>query len=144
MLMRRSWERPRERDWAEVLGALPLFARLRKRQLLGLAKHAKVADYSPGEVIVQKGDRGDAFYLMLDGRASVRGKSRNLGPGDFFGEIALLDGGPRSTTVTATTGVRAMKLPRRAFVKALEEDPRIGLAIMEELAGRLRRFQEVT
>jgi hypothetical protein len=57
MLMRRSWERPRERDWAEVLGALPLFARFRKRQLLGLAKHAEVADYSPGEVIVQKGDR---------------------------------------------------------------------------------------
>jgi CRP/FNR family cyclic AMP-dependent transcriptional regulator len=139
--MRRSWERPRERDWAEVLGALPLFSRLGKRQLRGLAKVAKVADYSPGEVIVQKGERGDSFYLMLDGRARVRGTSRALGPGDFFGEIALLDGGPRSATVTATTGVRTMKLPRRAFVKALEEDPRIGLAIMEELAGRVRRLE---
>ena len=71
----------------------------------------------------------------------MRGTSRALGPGDFFGEIALLDGGPRSATVTATTGVRTMKLPRRAFVKALEEDPRIGLAIMEELAGRVRRLE---
>jgi CRP-like cAMP-binding protein len=140
--MRRSWERPKERDWAEVLGALPLFARLSKRQLRGLAKHAKVADYSPGEPIVQRGARGDSFYLMLEGRASVLGKSaRALGPGDFFGEIALLDGGPRSRTVKATTGVRTMRLPRRAFVKALEDDPRIGLAIMEELAGRLRRLE---
>jgi CRP-like cAMP-binding protein len=64
------------------------------------------------------------------------------GLGDFFGEIALLDGGPRSRTVTATTGVRAMKLPRRAFVKALEDDPRIGLAIMEELAGSLRQLEQ--
>jgi CRP-like cAMP-binding protein len=143
MLMRRSWERPKERDWAEVLGALPLFGRLSKRQLRGLAKLAKVDDYSPGEVIVQKGERGDSFYLMLDGRATVVGgrRRRTLGPGDFFGELALIDGGPRSATVKATTGVRTMKLPRRAFVKALGEDPRIGLAIMEELAARVRQLE---
>jgi CRP/FNR family cyclic AMP-dependent transcriptional regulator len=141
MLMRRSWDRPTERDWAEVIGALPLFAQLSKRQLRGLAKFARVEDHSPGEVIVQAGERGDSLYLVLEGRARVLGKSRELRPGDFFGEIALVDGEPRSTTITAVDRVRTMKLPRRSFLKAVEQDPKIGLAIMESLAQRVRRFE---
>jgi CRP-like cAMP-binding protein len=141
MLMRRSWERPTERDWAEVLGALPLFSRLRERQLRGIAKLAKVVDYLPNEVIVQAGERGDSFYLVLDGRARVLGRSRVLRSGDFFGEMALVDGGPRSATITATSAVRVMQLPRRAFLKALEQDPQIGLKIMEALAERVRRLE---
>src|SRR5215218_5576266 len=133
MLMRRSWERPTERDWADVLGALPLFSRMSKRQLRGLAKLAKVADYSPSEPIVQTGEQGDSLYLVLEGRARVAGKSRTLRAGDFFGEMALIDGGPRSATVTAIDDVRVMKLPRRAFLKALKQDPQIGVAIMETL-----------
>jgi CRP/FNR family cyclic AMP-dependent transcriptional regulator len=143
MLMRRSWERPTQRDWADVLGALPLFAGMGKRQVRGIAKHAQVVDYSLGEVIVRTGDPGDSFYLVLEGRARVSGRSRTLGPGDFFGEMALVDGVPRSATVTATTDVRAMKLPRGAFVRAIEEDPRIAFAIMAELAGRVRRLERV-
>src|SRR5262245_30461086 len=103
MLMRRSWERSTERDWAEVLAALPLFATMRKRQVRRLAKSVSVRDYEPGASIVQVGEAGDAFYLLLEGRAAVAGKSRVLRPGDFFGEMALLDGGPRSATITATT-----------------------------------------
>jgi CRP/FNR family transcriptional regulator, cyclic AMP receptor protein len=141
MFMRRSWDRPTQRDWADVLGVLPLFTRLNKRQLRNLAKLAKIEDYSPSEPIVQTGDQGDSFYLVLEGRAHVAGKSRTLGPADFFGEMALIDGGPRSATITATTQVRVMKLPRRAFLKALKQDPQIGLAIMETLAGRIRRVE---
>ena len=141
MFMRRSWERPTQRDWADVLGALPLFTRLNKRQLRNLAKLAKIEDYSPSEPIVQTGDQGESFYLVLEGRARVAGKSRTLGPGGFFGEMALIDGGPRSATITATTQVRVMKLPRQAFLKALKQDPQIGLAIMETLAGRIRRLE---
>jgi CRP/FNR family transcriptional regulator, cyclic AMP receptor protein len=141
MLMRRSWDRPTERDWADVLGALPLFQRLRTRQVRGIAKSAKVVDYSSGEPIVQAGDRGDSFYLVLEGRARVAGKSRTLKPGDFFGEMALIDGGPRSATITATSDVRVMKLSRPAFLKALKQDPQIGLAIMEALAGRVRQLE---
>jgi CRP/FNR family transcriptional regulator, cyclic AMP receptor protein len=141
MLMRRSWDRPTQRDWAEVIGALPLFSRLSKRQLRGLAKFARVEDHSPGEVIVQAGERGDSLYLVLEGRARVLGKSRELRPGDFFGEIALVDGEPRSTTISASDRVRTMKLPRRSFLKAVEQDPKIGLAIMESLAQRVRRFE---
>ena len=141
MFMRRSWERPTQRDWAAVLGALPLFSRLSKRQLRDLAKLAKVEDYSPTEPIVQKGEQGDSFYLVLEGRARVAGKSRTLRPGDFFGEMALLDGGPRSATISAIGAVRVMTVPRRAFLKTLKQDPRIGLAIMETLAGRVRRLE---
>lgn len=141
MLMRRSWERPTQADWAEVLGALPLFSGLRKRQLRGLARLAKVVDYSPREAIVQKGEDGDSFYLVLEGRVRVLEPSAELGPGDFFGEMALLDGRPRSATVTATDDVRVMQLPRKSFLKALEQDPQIGLAIMKTLAERLRRLE---
>ena len=144
MLMRRSWERPTQSDWTDVIGALPLFSGLSRRQLRALSRLADVADYSPGEVIVQTGDRGDSFYLMLEGRARVLGKSRVLRSADFFGEMALVDGGPRSATITATSAVRVMRLPRRAFLRALKQDPQIGLTIMETLAGRVRRLERAS
>ena len=141
MILRRSWERPTQNDWTEVLGALPLFSRLSRRQLRGIAKLAKIVDYAPAEIIVQAGERGDSFYLMLEGRARVLGRSRVLRSGDFFGEMALVDGGPRSATITAQSAVRVMMLPRQAFLRALKQDPQIGLAIMETLAGRVRRLE---
>jgi CRP/FNR family cyclic AMP-dependent transcriptional regulator len=141
MIMRRSWERPKQSDWTEVLGSLPLFSRLSGRQLRGIARLAKVVDYSPGEVMIQAGEPGDSFDLMLEGRARVLGRSRVLRSGDYFGEMALVDGGPRSATITATSAVRVMRLPRRAFLRALKQDPQIGLAIMETLARRVRRLE---
>ena len=140
-LVRRPWDRPTERDWAELLSALPLFSHVGKRRLRGIAKLARVADYPPGETIVRAGDKGESFYVVLEGRASVAGRSRTLGPGAYFGEIALIDGGPRSATVTAKTRTRVMELPRRAFMKALEQDARIALEIMEALAERVRRLE---
>jgi CRP/FNR family transcriptional regulator, cyclic AMP receptor protein len=71
----------------------------------------------------------------------VVGKSRVLRPGDFFGEMALIDGGPRSATIIAATQVRLMMLQRQTFLKALKQNPQIGLAIMETLAERVRRLE---
>lgn len=141
MLMRRSWERSSERDWAEVLGALPLFASMGTRQLRELARVASVRDYEQGANIVRVGEAGNSFYLLLEGRATVAGKPRGLGPGDYFGEMAILDGAPRSATITAATPVRAIRLPRGAFMKAIREDPRMALAIMATLAERVRRAE---
>ena len=141
MLMRRSWDRPTERDWADVLGAIPLFSTLPKRHVRSLAKLAKVVDYAPNETIVRAGEKGDSFYLVLEGKARVTKGSRVLGAGDFFGEMALLDGGERSTTITAVNSVRVMVLPRRGFVKAIGKDPQIALAIMTSLAERVRRLE---
>jgi CRP/FNR family transcriptional regulator, cyclic AMP receptor protein len=139
--MRRSWDRPTQRDWSEVISALPLFSRVPKRQIRALAKLAWVVDHAPGEVIVQAGEQGNSMYLMLEGRARVVGKSRILRPGDFFGEMALIDGGPRSATIIAASQVRVMMLQRRAFLKVLKQNPQIGLAIMETLAERVRRLE---
>jgi len=141
MLMRRSWDRPTQRDWSEVIGALPLFSRVPKRQVRAIAKLAWIVDHAPGEVIVQAGEQGNSMYLMLEGRARVVGRSRILRPGDFFGEMALIDGGPRSATIIAASQVRVMMLQRRAFLKALKQNPQIGLAIMEVLAERVRRLE---
>jgi CRP/FNR family transcriptional regulator, cyclic AMP receptor protein len=140
-VMKRSWESSSDRDWAEVLHALPLFSTMGKRQVQKLARVASVRDYEPDENLVRVGEPGDSFYVLLEGRASVAGKSRVLRPGDFFGEMALLDGGPRSATITATTPVRAIRLPRPSFTKAIEQDPRIGLCIMAVLAARVRRTE---
>src|SRR5215204_3123012 len=141
MLVRRSWDRPTQRDWSEVLGALPLFAGVPKRHVRAIAKLAWRVDHAPGEVIVQAGDRGNSMYLILEGRARVIGKSRVLRPGDFFGEMALIDGGPRSATIIATSQVRVMMVQRRAFLKLLKQNPQVGLAIMETLAKRVRRLE---
>jgi CRP-like cAMP-binding protein len=141
MLIRRSWDRPTQRDWSEVLGALPLFSGVPKRHVRAIAKLAWRVDRAPGEVIVQAGDRGNSLYLVLEGRARVVGKSRFLRPGDFFGEMALIDGGPRSATIIAASQVRLMMLQRQTFLKALEHNPQIGLAIMETLSERVRRLE---
>jgi len=82
------------------------------------------------------------MYLLLEGRARVLGKSRVLQPGDFFGEMALIDGGPRSATIIAASQVRLMMLQRKGFLKLLKQNPQIGLAIMETLAQRLRGLEQ--
>jgi CRP-like cAMP-binding protein len=142
MLIDRSWERPTTRDWENVLSALPLFSNLSTRQCRQVAKLAQFAWFAPGDVLVQAGEPGDAFYLIVSGKAKLGGPgARTLSTGDFFGEMALLDGEPRSATITATTELQAMILPRRAFVKVLEQEPRLALRVMAELAARVRRLE---
>jgi CRP-like cAMP-binding protein len=123
------------------MGALPIFSGVSKRHVRAIAKLAWPLDHAPGEVIVQAGDRGNSMYLMLEGRARVVGKSGVLRPGDFFGEMALIDGGPRTATIIAAGPVRTMMVQRRAFLKVLKQNPQIGLAIMETLAKRVRRLE---
>jgi CRP/FNR family cyclic AMP-dependent transcriptional regulator len=120
---------------------MPLFSGVPKRHVRSIAKLAWRVDHAPGEVIVQAGEQGNSLYLMLEGRARVVGKSRVLKPGDFFGEMALIDGGPRSATIIATSQVRVMMVQRRPFLEVLKQNPQIGLAIMETLAQRVRRLE---
>jgi CRP/FNR family transcriptional regulator, cyclic AMP receptor protein len=138
----RSWNRPTAKDWADVLARLPLFARVPKRHLRKIADLARFAEYADGDVVIQAGEPGDAFYLILSGRAKVLGRSRSLRAGDYFGEMALLDGEPRSTTVMAASELQTMKLPRRPFLKVLEQEPRIAVAMLTELSGRVRRLEK--
>lgn len=143
VLMRQSWERPTTRDWENVLRALPLFAKLSNRGLRRVAKLVQSVEFVPGDLVVQAGAPGEAFYLIVSGKAKVVGKpgARTLGAGDFFGEMALIDGEPRSATIVATTELQAMVLARRPFRRMLEQEPRLALTLMAELAARVRRLE---
>jgi CRP/FNR family cyclic AMP-dependent transcriptional regulator len=138
----RAWNRPTAKDWADVLARLPLFSRVSKRHLRKVAGLAELAEFAGGDIVIQAGEPGDAFYLIVSGRAKVLGKSRGLRAGDYFGEMALLDGEPRSTTVAAASELQTMKLRRRPFLKLLEQEPRIAIAMLAELSGRVRRLEK--
>ena len=142
-LLEQGQERPSASEWAEVLASLPLFSRLGKRQLRKLADLAEFKHFGDGDFVVTIGEPGDAFYLIVGGRAKVVGgrRSRTLGIGDYFGEMALLDGEPRSASVVAVNELQAMRLPRRAFTKFLEQEPTIAVAMLTELSARIRRLE---
>lgn len=129
------------RGWADVLGEIPLFAGLSKRQLNRIASVARTRRYARYTTIVRAGERGEAFYVILDGTVLVKppGKrSVKLGAGDWFGEMALLDGAPRTANVEAQTEVFVMLLGRSAFRKTIEAEPKIAVALLSTLAQRLR------
>jgi CRP-like cAMP-binding protein len=128
------------RDWVNVLAAVPLFESIPKRHLRKIAETATSARFEPQTPIVRKGERGETFFLILDGTARVASgaRAKRLGTGDFFGEMALLDGEVRSATVTAETPVHVMRISRRRFLPMLERDPKLAIAMLKALAGRLR------
>ena len=130
-------------DWAGVLASIPLFARIGNRRLRKIASLAQIQEFSPGTIVVETGQPSNAFYLILGGRAKVLGKSRRtLGIGDYFGEMGLIDGEPRSATIAAEGELQVMKLPRRPFLKLLNQEPQIATAMMAELAARIRTLEK--
>jgi CRP/FNR family transcriptional regulator, cyclic AMP receptor protein len=129
------------KEWINVLAEVPLFASLSARHLRHVAGLAKIRRFHDGAVMMRAGDPGDAMYVLLDGRATVRvSRSRAVGIeiGAFVGELALLDDGPRTATVVANGPVIALSVARTAFRKLLRSEPTITIAIAEELARRLR------
>jgi CRP/FNR family transcriptional regulator, cyclic AMP receptor protein len=131
-------------SWTNVLQTVPLFAGLNRRHVGKIAKAGRIARFHHGTEIVRAGEAGDAFYVVLDGDVTVkkpRGRGATVGVGGFFGDLSLLDGGPRSATVVARGDVVCFVLRRTAFAKVLRAEPAIAVAIMTELAGRLRRTE---
>ncbi len=143
-VLNRDWDRPSTSDWAAVLARLPLFANVGKRQLRRIAGLAEVREFAPGDPVVQKSDAADGFYLILGGRAKVvePPQARPLKTGDYFGEMALLDGEPRSATVVAVGELQTMRLPRRPFIRLLQQEPTIAIALLQELGKRVRRAEK--
>jgi CRP/FNR family transcriptional regulator, cyclic AMP receptor protein len=145
----RSSSRPVARASAKLLAEVPLFSGLSRRHLRRLAAVAEEVRFAPGRPIVQEGSRGNAFFVILDGEAKVTmaGATRTaarLGRGDFFGELAVLDGGPRTASVIALTRVVVARITRTQFRKVLRQEPDVALAILEEVSRRLRRQRSVT
>ena len=129
------------RGWEDTLAGIPLFAGLSKRQLNRIAESARTRRFPRYTKVVRAGDRGDAFFVILDGRAVVKAPGKRnvrLGPGDGFGELALLDGAPRTADVEAETALEVMAIGRSAFRKTLEAEPKVALSLLAVLAERLR------
>ena len=129
---------------ADVLAQVPLFAGLPRRHLKKLAERADEVPFDPGAHIVEVGDPGSAFFVIVAGEAKVVRKGRTLGrlqPGDFFGEISLLDGGPRTASVIAETPVDTVRIFKKTFDELLSEEPGVASQILVVLARRLREAE---
>ena len=98
---------------------------------------------APGETIISAGDPGNFLYVILGGEAKTvaRPAGRALRTGDYFGEVAMIDGRPRSATVVAASELQVMRLPSRSVVKLARRHPAIPLAMLENLTTRLRRLE---
>jgi CRP/FNR family transcriptional regulator, cyclic AMP receptor protein len=130
-----------QQDATSRLAKVPIFSECTKRELMIIGRAAKEVSHREGTVIAREGERGVGLFLILEGQCNVTigGKTKaKLGPGDFFGEVALLDGGPRTATVTAMTPVRLVGITGWVFRGLLMEHPTIALKTLEAVAGRLR------
>lgn len=131
----------------ERLQTVPLLEECTSRQLREVARITEVQEFPAGAVLTRAGEPGEEFFLIVDGSARVDvpgGKSARLAPGDFFGEMSLLDGGPRSATVTAETAIRVLMIKRRHFATLLREAPALTLKLCATLARRVRDLETRT
>jgi CRP-like cAMP-binding protein len=129
----------------DMLSSVPLFEGLSKRELDTIYRAAKETEFDAGHDIVEQGATGVGFHLILSGKADVMvgGRRRaSLGPGDFFGEMSLLDGGPRSATVRTASPVRTLALTSWAFLPLLDKMPSIARKMLVELSRRLRGLEK--
>ncbi len=128
---------------AEVLGMLrkvPIFSSLSDREVKGLAKSALGRSYPEGSTVVKQGEVGIGFYLILDGQVEVRRKGRRLatlGPGNFFGEMALFDQQPRTADVITMASTRCLVLSKFEFWGFVEGSAHMLRGMLEEMARRL-------
>ena len=135
------------KELVERLQTVPLFSACSARELAAVAQYLKEVDYPAGRPILREGHTAAALHVIVDGEAKVviGGRTRRrLGPGAFFGEIALLDRGPRSATVVAETPVRTLALSAWNFRGALKEHPNMAIKLLEEMARRVRATEPST
>jgi CRP-like cAMP-binding protein len=125
----------------DVLSTVPLFAGLSRRQLRKLVKHTEVDRYEPGALIVKEGGRTTTLFVVLEGSAKVRRGGRTIshrGPGEFFGEISMIDGRPRAASVIAETAMQCVVVPKDSVRRLVISEPRVAWSLLESLATRLR------
>ena len=129
----------------DALAQVPLFAGMPPRFLKRLADKMDEQRFMEGATIVRQGEPGDTFYVIIEGEAKVMdAKGRVLSrliPGDFFGEISLMDGGPRTATVVAETNMTALALSRKDFSALLQSEPKVTVGLLKHAAALLRRLE---
>jgi CRP/FNR family transcriptional regulator, cyclic AMP receptor protein len=130
----------RRNQKVELIRHAPLFAHVSKRQLEQIAQIADEIDLREGKEMTKQGSRGREFFVLLEGNADVKKNGRRinrLGPGDFFGEIALVSDTPRTASVIATSPVRALVITDRSFKRLMSDSPEIQERVLSALAARL-------
>lgn len=130
---------------AALLARVPLFAQCTPDEIAAIEAVAQEHAYDAGQIIVTQGTPGQAFYTVLAGRVEIIRDDRSLGafgPGDFFGEMSLLDSAPRSATITAIEPTTCLMLSSWDFKAVLERHPSIAIKLLEVLSRRLRVADE--
>jgi len=125
----------------EHLANVKMFSSLNKKELGLISKASDVVTVKPGKEIVAEGSHGHEFYLILSGTAVVKRGGRKiatLGAGDYFGELALLDRGPRSATIVAESALEVAIIGQREFLGVLDQVPAVALKLLVSMAARLR------
>jgi CRP-like cAMP-binding protein len=133
---------------ATLLAKAPLFADLEQAELIGLGELAHRRAYRKGEYIFHQGDAGDALYVLMDGRVKVVFTSEEgeemilatLQPPDVFGELALIDGGPRSASIQTLEPTTALTLTRATLLDLVSREPRVNEVLLRSLGTLVRRM----
>jgi len=129
----------------ERLAKVPLFANLDKKHLKQISSLATQIDVAAGKELTREGAHGSEFIIVLEGEAEVKVDGKVVatrGPGEYFGEIALIANRPRTATVTATTPMKVEVIGRREFQTLLSENPGIATELLEATADRLAENEE--
>src|SRR3954452_199187 len=127
--------------YLDHLAEVPLFAAASRKDLQKVARASDEVEVKEGRVLVDQGRPGHEFFLILEGKADVirnNRKTAELGAGQYFGELALLDRGPRSASVVAKTPMRVLVLGQREFSGVLDDVPGMAHKILGTMAQRLR------
>ena len=128
----------------DLLHRIPLFSAFDGKKLERLGMLADEVDVPAGKVLMRQGDSGSDMMVLVRGQVSVErdGERLNtLGPGDFFGEIALVDGGPRTATVTVESPASLLVISHRDFHSLMDEFPEVAQQVMNALANRVRHLE---
>jgi CRP/FNR family transcriptional regulator len=133
-----------DKDLVSTLRRVPLFAKLSDKDLKRLANNLTERSFPAGHEVAHEGSEGVGFFVIEEGQATVRRSGeeiRKLGPGDYFGEMALIDQGPRSATVVADSELRCRGMTAWAFRPFVESHGEVAWALMEALVIRLREAE---
>jgi CRP-like cAMP-binding protein len=127
-------------EHVETLRAVPLFSGMSTHELMSILLSTHGVGFEPGSVIVREGERGKGFFVVTKGTAAVSVEGTHvatLGPGSYFGEMAVIDGGPRTATITATASMFMLELTPTALFRIVDTDATIARAMDAELSRRL-------
>jgi CRP/FNR family cyclic AMP-dependent transcriptional regulator len=129
---------------AVALSGIPMFQTFSRRHLNHLAAETDEVSFRPGEHVVEEGLLGETLFVILEGEARVVRNGRKVAtllPGDFFGELSALDGGPRSATIIAETPLSAVRLFRRTLMGMIQREPGLTISLLQGIAHRIREIE---